>query len=110
MELNLLLSPPFAFVIFVLVGLGFYGLGRLMAGVPVMEPGKDEPYACGEEYDSDRTKFGYARFWVAALFFTIMHVAALVIATVPAGTSAFKALIYLGAIAVSILLLYIDFD
>jgi uncharacterized membrane protein len=110
MGLSNLLSPPIAFLCFLLVGLGIYGLGRLMAGQVVPEEGKGEPYACGEVYEAQRFRFGYAKFYVAALFFTIMHVAALAVATVPAGTHAIKALVYLGAIAVSIALLYIDFD
>jgi NADH:ubiquinone oxidoreductase subunit 3 (subunit A) len=110
MDLHILLSPPVAFLVFMLVGLGIYGLGRLMAGEVVPESGKSEPYACGEPFKAEHVRFGYAKFYVAALFFTLMHVAALVIATVPTGVNAFKALIYLGAIAVSIALLYVDFD
>ncbi len=109
MDIRILLSPPVAFFVFVLVALGFNALGRLMAGAPVAEPGKSEPYACGEEYHAEKNRFGYAKVWVAALFFTIMPVAALAIAPVPQGVHAYKALRYLAAIAVSIALLFVDF-
>ncbi len=110
MDLKILLSPPIAFLLFMLVGYGLYALGNRMAGAPVPEPGKDEPYACGNEYEGQRFQFGYQKFYIAALFFTIMHVAIMTIATVPTGTGAYKAITYLAVIALSIYILYVDFD
>ncbi len=110
MDLNILLSPPIAFVLFMLLGYGLYALGPRMAGAPVPEEGKDEPYACGQEYEAQRFQFGYQKFYIAALFFTIMHVAIMAIATVPGGESAWKAITFLAVIAISISLLYVDFD
>lgn len=110
MDINILLSPPVAFLLFILVGLGLYALGRAMAGPSVPEEGKAETYACGEEFEGARFQFGYAKFYIAALFFTVMHVAALTIATVPSGADAWKGFLYLGAIALAISILYVDFD
>lgn len=110
MDIYILLFPPVAFGIFLLAGLGLYGLGRLMAGKVAEEPNKSEAYACGEEFPASRYQFGYARFYVAALFFTVMHVAALTVATVPNGEDALKALAYLLVIAVSIAFLFFEFD
>jgi NADH:ubiquinone oxidoreductase subunit 3 (subunit A) len=110
MNLTILLSPPIAFLLFMLVGYGLYALGTRMAGAPVPEVGKDEPYACGNDYQAQRFQFGYQKFYIAALFFTIMHVAIMTIATVPSGVGAYRAIIYLAVIAISIYILYVDFD
>ena len=116
MDLTILLSPPAAFLLFMLLGYGLYALGSGMAGAPVPDedPNRDvmkgEPYACGQEYQAQRFQFGYQKFFIAALFFTVMHVAIMTIATVPSGASAWKAVLYLAVIALSIYILYVDFD
>ena len=110
MDLSILLSPPVAFLVCLLICAGIYGLGRLIEekGTPV--EGKYEPYACGENYEAEKLHFGYRKFYRAAIFFTIMHVAVLTIATVPGGASAYRALIYLVAMAASISFIFVDFD
>jgi NADH:ubiquinone oxidoreductase subunit 3 (subunit A) len=116
MDMLILLSPPVAFFLFMLLGYGLYALGRGMAGAPVPDADphndvmKGEPYACGQEYQAQHFQFGYQKFFIAALFFTVMHVAIMAIATVPSGPSAYKAIIYLAVIALSISILYVDFD
>jgi len=110
MDLSVLLSPPVAFIACLLISLGIYGFGRLVEEKAKPVDGKYEPYACGEEYLAEKTEFGYRKFFIAAIFFTIMHVAVLTIATVPGGVSAYRALIYLVVIAASISCLYVDFD
>ena len=67
--------------------------------------GKLTTYACGEDIPGAKVQFGYRLFFFIALFFTIMHVAALVIATVPSGKIIFFAIIYLAMIFLSILAL-----
>ena len=42
-----------------------------------------------------KLQFGYRLFFFIALFFTMMHVAALVIATIPGGKIVFFGIIYL---------------
>jgi NADH:ubiquinone oxidoreductase subunit 3 (subunit A) len=110
MDLSVLLSPPVAFLACLLISAAIYGLGRLVEQKAVLVDGKYEPYACGEEYHAEKYEFGYRKFYIAAIFFTIMHVAVLTIATVPGGASAYRALVYLVAIAASISCLYVDFD
>jgi NADH:ubiquinone oxidoreductase subunit 3 (subunit A) len=110
MDLSILLSPPIAFLICLLISAGIYGLGRLVEEKGTPTYGKYQPYACGEEYQAEKAEFGYRRFYISAIFFTIMHVAVLTVATVPGGVSAYRAIIYLVAIAASISCLYIDFD
>ncbi len=107
---NLLLSPPVAFLLFLGIGGLIYLFGRLIGMPYTPEPGKKEPYACGEDFRPDKFTFGYSKFFVAALFFTVMHVAVLTVATVPGGPDAFKAFGYLVAIAVSISILFVNFE
>jgi NADH:ubiquinone oxidoreductase subunit 3 (subunit A) len=110
MNLSILLSPPVAFLICLLLSAAIYGFGRLVEekGKPV--EGKYEPYACGEEYHAEKAEFGYRKFYIAAIFFTIMHVAVLTVATAPQGKSAYWAIAFLVAIAASISCMYVDFD
>ena len=110
MDLSILLSPPLAFLICLLLCAAIYGLGRLVEEKGTPTPGKYEPYACGENFPAEKLHFGYRKFYVAAIFFTIMHVAVLTIATVPGGSGAYRAFVYLVAIGASISCLFADFD
>lgn len=49
--------------------------------------GKTKAYACGEDGYEHRVTPDYSQFFPFAFFFTIMHVVALVIATVPAAAA-----------------------
>ncbi len=102
--LNILLTPLVGFAFFTLVGWLLYKLGQAMA--PKLNPqgGKLAQYACGEDFPARKLQIGYRLFFYAALFFTIMHVAALVAATIPGGNLAFALLgiIYLLMILLSI--------
>ncbi len=106
----MLLSPPIAFIACLIISAAIYGFGHLVEEKAKPVDGKYEPYAGGEEYIAEKSEFGYRKFYIAAIFFTIMHVAVLTIATVPGGANAYRALIYLVAIAASISCLYVDFD
>ncbi len=110
MDLAVLLSPPVAFTVCLLISAGIYGFGRLVEEKGAIVQGKYESYACGEDFRPEKFEFGYRKFYIAAIFFTIMHVAVLTVATVPGGAGAFRALIYLVVIAASISSLYVDFD
>jgi NADH:ubiquinone oxidoreductase subunit 3 (subunit A) len=110
MDLSILLAPPVAFLACLLISAAVYGFGYLVEEKAAPVEGKYEPYACGENYEAEKTEFGYRKFYIAAIFFTIMHVAVLTVATVPGGTIAYRALIYLGIIAASISCMYVDFD
>ena len=48
--------------------------------------GKGKAYACGEDVKENRVQPDYSQFFPFAFFFTIMHVLALVVATVPSGS------------------------
>ncbi len=48
--------------------------------------GKTKPYACGEDVPSGSIHPDYSQFFPFAFFFTIMHVVALMLTTIPAET------------------------
>ena len=102
---DFILSPPVAFFLFLGVGFLIYGLGKKMAPKPTKAGGKLTTYACGEDIPGAKVQFGYRLFFFVALFFTMMHVAALVIATVPSGKIIFFAIFYLLMIFLSIMAL-----
>lgn len=102
-----LLSPPIAFFVFLGAALLLYGLGAKMAPKLKKAGGKLTTYACGEDIPGVKIQFGYRLFFFIALFFTIMHVASLVIATVPSGKIIFFAIFYLLMIFLSIMALII---
>jgi NADH:ubiquinone oxidoreductase subunit 3 (subunit A) len=110
MDLGMLLSPPVAFMACLLFSLTVYGFGRLVEEKASPSTGKYETYACGENFEAEKMIFGYRKFYIAAIFFTIMHVAVLTVATVPGGAGSLRALLYLVVIAASISSMYVDFD
>jgi NADH-quinone oxidoreductase subunit A len=103
--IDILLSPPAAFVLFLGAAFLLYLLGKRMAPKPTDVGGKLTTYACGEDIPGTKIQFGYRLFFFIALFFTIMHVAALVIATAPSGKLALFALLYLAVVFLAILAL-----
>jgi NADH-quinone oxidoreductase subunit A len=104
-RIDVLLSPPVAFVLFLAAAFLLYLLGKRLAPKLTDVGGKLTSYACGEDIPGTKVQFGYRLFFFIALFFTIMHVATLVIATAPAGKLGLFALLYLGVVFLSVLAL-----
>lgn len=82
---KILISPPLAFLI--LLGLS-YALS-LIFGLIAYRPkeagaGKGTSYACGEGTYDNMAQPDYSYFFPYAFFFTIAHVATLIVATIPA--------------------------
>lgn len=106
---KLFLMPPMAFlIVFWVVFFLSYVLGRwaFFKEKPSKEGRK--AYACGEDFSQHLIQPDYSQFFPFAFFFTILHVVALMIATVPVGLNALPALpvIYcLGAIIGLVILL-----
>ena len=78
---NILLIPPLAFIIAFIVVRLFSRLTKGMAPEHVKTEGKDEPYACGEDFAGEKAEPEYKLFFPFAVFFTVLHVAGLMIAT-----------------------------
>lgn len=103
---RIFLSPPFALMAFMALGYGLYRLGGKVAARGKDDPGKHQPYACGEDLGLTQVKLTYHAFFKLALMFGILHLASLVIATLPAsGTSRRLATLYLAGIGISVLVL-----
>ena len=101
--MRILLSPPIVFVIALGIGLLLYRLGRGMAPRTNMTAAKGAPYACGEDVPMQKAQISYKMFFSLAIFFTVMHVAALVVTTLPAGgLPAIMGILYLSVIVLSI--------
>ena len=78
---ELLLTPPIAFLVYlVVVGL-LSGLGRVLAGPENPSALKSSFYAGGEAHPSIGGAPGYRPFFVIALFFAILHLGVLILGT-----------------------------
>lgn len=82
-----LLAPPIAFaIVLAVVQCSALLLKRLAARKSRPADGTGKAYACGEESPSTMIQPDYARVLPVAFFFTILHVVALVVATIPVGS------------------------
>ena len=80
----LLILPPVTFFIVLLFGIIVSKLTSTIAFKATSKPaGQCKPYACGEDLQNPRVQPDYSQFFPFAFFFTIMHVMALIITTVP---------------------------
>ena len=93
---RLLLLPPVAFVMMLaLVALHSAGFGILARKLHPRQPqpaGRLAPYACGEDVRDHQAQPDYSQFFPFAYFFTIAHVVALIVATLPRGSASAAAL------------------
>jgi NADH-quinone oxidoreductase subunit A len=98
-------------VSFTLVLLFLLGLSRILKKVAfrakARAEGTGKAYACGEDIPDHLAQPDYSQFFPYAFFFTIAHVAVMIVAAVPMETvrSLSMALIYIGAVIVSLYIL-----
>ncbi|MDO9027101.1 MAG: hypothetical protein Q7U87_04385 [bacterium] len=104
---NMILTPFVGFFAFLGITYLIYRMGDVMAPKLKDQGAKLSQYACGEDFPARKIQVGYKSFFYAALFFTMMHVAALVIATIPGGSLAYAMLgiVYLLMITLSVVAL-----
>jgi NADH:ubiquinone oxidoreductase subunit 3 (subunit A) len=100
-------SSPLAVVVaFAVVASALYRLGGILAPKGEESPGKRQPYACGEDIAPAEIQMSYQGFFHLALMFSVLHMSALVISTLPAGTGLHRmAMVYLVGIAFSVFVL-----
>ena len=83
----LLLAPPIVFVTLLLFMMLF---SNLLANLSFKKTGREEgagkSYACGEDLPTHLMQPDYSQFFPFAFFFTILHVVALMMATIPVKT------------------------
>jgi NADH:ubiquinone oxidoreductase subunit 3 (subunit A) len=102
----ILLSPPAALALFLALAYGLYRLGGVLAARGEEHPGKHQPYACGEDLPPPEGQLAYHAFFRLALMFGILHLATLVMATLPThGASHVIATAYLVGIGVCVFVL-----
>jgi NADH-quinone oxidoreductase subunit A len=83
--MDILLFPPVTFVVSLLFVMALSGLLSPLSAKPARVPGsaKHKPYGCGEDVSEDQAKAvpDYHSFFPFAIFFTLLHVAGLILAT-----------------------------
>jgi hypothetical protein len=110
MDQTFLLLPPVAFIV-VLLAVWALSSGLSRLSLQTKENRSDlarEPYACGEDIPTHMIQPNYAEFLPFAFFFTILHVVALTVATVPVeakATLGFAGL-YIGGAVMGLSVLY----
>jgi NADH:ubiquinone oxidoreductase subunit 3 (subunit A) len=98
----ILLTPPLAFLILLLVAALELWSFRALTARGKESKGKTKPYACGEDIDHHRLQPDYYQFFSVAFCFTILHVAAMIIATVPSGSLEISVLAVLFALSAGV--------
>lgn len=81
--MNAILQPPLAFLIYMVLVSMLVGAGRMLAGPSKSSVEKSGLYASGEASPDpeDRSVPGYRPFFVTALFFAVLHLGVLILAT-----------------------------
>jgi NADH:ubiquinone oxidoreductase subunit 3 (subunit A) len=95
------LVPPVAFSLVMVIVLAQSALMKRAAFRGKLGPGSEAAYACGEDVKDNSFRPEYGQFFSFAFFFSIMHVVALVLATVPTGVPGYylmSALYVIGAL------------
>jgi NADH:ubiquinone oxidoreductase subunit 3 (subunit A) len=101
---DLLLSPVGFFILAIAMGYLLYTWSRTVA--PAFRPlaGKTMPYVGGEVMEAQAYRPGY-QFYYVALFFVVVHVAALVISTAPPDAPLWGTLGFLALVAVAVMVM-----
>ena len=100
--MQMLLTPPIAFLIYlVLVGL-LSLFGKALAGKSAASALKSSTYSSGEAPPTRLAAPGYRPFFVVALFFAVLHLGVLVLST---GQASPVMIIYLAGLLVALLAL-----
>ena len=77
--MNILLSPPLAFLIYIPLVFAIYFVGKGLAGKEKPSAEKSSLYGSGEEAATSMASPGYKPFFLIAFFFAILHLGMLVI-------------------------------
>jgi NADH:ubiquinone oxidoreductase subunit 3 (subunit A) len=77
--MDIILSPPIAFLLYIPLVLLITWLGRQLAGPASPNASKSSGYAAGEKASTIAAAPGYRPFFLVALFFAILHLGMLVL-------------------------------
>ena len=106
---KLIVTPPAAFLIVLMT---IVVMSRILSRLAFKHKGPigdmEKSYACGEDMPTALIQPDYSEFFPFAFFFTILHIVALIIATVPKGTfgTLCMAAIYISGAIVGLLILF----
>jgi NADH-quinone oxidoreductase subunit A len=106
---ELLLTPPVVFIAVLVAALFFaYVLSKLSLKPKNVPAGLTKEYSCGEDVKTHMIQPDYSQFFPFAFYFTILHVVALMIATVPMATmqTFMIAVVYILGAIVGLFVLY----
>ncbi|MCL2832434.1 MAG: hypothetical protein FWD78_04615 [Treponema sp.] len=100
-----MLTLPLDFLLLLIVISVLSVLARGLSPRGASSNGKGEPYACGQNVSTGRIQPSYSDFFPFAFFFTIMHVATLVLCTIPSG-ALWMSVPFLAIAGLSIIILF----
>jgi NADH-quinone oxidoreductase subunit A len=109
MPREFLLSPPVVFIVIMLAAIiCAYVLSKLALKPKNVPAGLTKEYSCGEDIKTHMIQPDYSQFFPFAFYFTILHVVALMIATVPMATiqTFLIAVVYILGAIVGLFVLY----
>jgi NADH:ubiquinone oxidoreductase subunit 3 (subunit A) len=93
---DILLSPPIAFMLYIPLVLVIVWFGQQLAGPDKVDANKSSLYGSGEEAPSYSAAPGYKPFFLVALFFAILHLGMLVLGLAEGSNTAVIYLVGLG--------------
>ena len=99
-----LTSPFVIYAVAMAIGYGLYRWSRSIAPPFIPTPDKTMPYVGGEPSEAQIYQPSYHFFYVA-LFFTLVHVAGIVLATAPPDAPLWATLAYLALMALGVAVL-----
>jgi NADH:ubiquinone oxidoreductase subunit 3 (subunit A) len=86
---NKFLAPPIVFLILLITVIFLsYLFSRIAFHKKESSGESKKSYSCGEEFSGHLIQPDYSQFFPFAFFFTVLHVVAMVIATIPVETTA----------------------
>jgi NADH:ubiquinone oxidoreductase subunit 3 (subunit A) len=100
--MEIILTPPIAFLIYIPFVILILLLGKGMAGKSKDSDLKETVYASGEEASTKPAAPGYRPFFLIAFFFAILHLGMLIIGT---GTYSFQTVPFILGLIVSLIAL-----
>ncbi|MDD5247162.1 MAG: hypothetical protein PHS09_07210 [Candidatus Omnitrophica bacterium] len=107
---KILLSPPLAFMIIFgfCLFLSFIFSRLAFRNKKEKPPGAGKSYACGEDIADHMAQPDYSQFFPFAFFFTIVHVATLMVTTIPVENAEtfITAITYVISVVVALLILF----
>jgi len=80
MVLEILTSPPFIFLIAVIVSIIIFAIGGAISAKGAKTPGKLAPYACGEDFPPEKLRVDVRRLFIYGFYFLILDAFALIFA------------------------------